>query len=343
MTNYQRSSFLALSFFAGTLEIGSIVGPVRAEWPTLWVFLVAAAYQFGALIGTKQLSRRNEIGVFFAVCTATLMVAMFRSRYGILLLVFSASMLLNAQRAGLGKAEISTSLKRSFRVGGFLAAGLLSSVATAVVVAAFAASVSFAVFLDRSMVSVPDGTIEDPAPMNRRMALILVLHQTHYFSYYPVVLLAFLVRFGIKLGVLVFLVGWVSYIATPHLIPRGDPWLVGIVGHCLLSVALVALWRTPIESWRWIALWTLTGFFGGTVVFLTRFAKQTCQMTEQQLAVVESFGHCVGISIAVLAVSLGFVQRNLVLVAALFAALTAGGLVTVRSNTGEMRWSETLL
>jgi hypothetical protein len=249
-------------------------------------------------------------------------------------LVMLASALINLSRAALGKAEISTTLKRCSRVLGFLAAPAM------LLPAVPGAAVLVAVVLSLCAVSLTEPAREATAigPSKRGTVIkwALVTHQMHYFSYCTVVIVTLLQQHSALIAVSLFILGWASYIAVPHLIGnRWEPGHTALWGHLLLPLVLVGLWVAPSAGPLWSLLWIATGFFGGTVVYLTRFSRERYGLNEGQLALLENIGHCLGAGLALALVCAQWSIHHLFAVGAAFAATTALLIATCLKSSGQ--------
>lgn len=336
-TNAKLALFLALSFLSGLFEIGVIIWGRDGRPDLVLAFLLALAYQLGALVSFRAPGRASWWGLLLA--TAVLGVAHLAGEAvgtaWMFVLVTLASALINLSRAALGKAEISTTLKRCSRVLGFLAAPamLLPAVPGVAVLAA--------VVLSLGPVSLAEPAREAAAsgpPSSRGTAIkwALVTHQMHYFSYCTVVIVTLLQRHSAIIAVSLFILGWASYIAVPHLIGnRWEPGQTALWGHLLLPLVLVGLWITPSAGPLWSLLWIATGFFGGTVVYLTRFSRERYGLNEGQLALLENTGHCLGAGLALAVVCAHWSSHHLFVVGAAFAATTAALIATCLKSSGQ--------
>jgi len=320
--------FIVMSFFSGLLEIGVVLwGVAESNDDFSLPFALAFAYQVGALViaikvgdyawkavaGTSVLAASTLYGNVMGAFDGTLATCV---------TVVLCSAAINLTRMRLGKAHISTTIKRCARVSGFLAAPMMMITGAPALVIMIASATCLAI----SLRSRPTNALAPPAVPGATDPILgtaLVTHQMHYFSYCTVIMVMLLQSYSPLLGVIFFIAGWASYIATPHLLrPQWSPGSAAFVGHVFLPLVLIALWYAPAGHSLWIVLWVATGFLGGTVVDLTRLA-QTRGMNEGQLVPLEGLGHCLGAGMALLMIASGHGTAVLFIAAAFFAAVTA--------------------
>ena len=332
MRRYDLAAFFALSFLSGMFEIGVVFRGWAGQQGLLFPFCLALAYQLGTLapypINTGRVTSLM-LGVVAIATLAALVLTTSLATWWLLPLVTMTSAATNLGRVALGKAEISTTLKRCARVAGFLCAPILISDL------ALCASVSLAVGLMsfpvvRNYARINPGELSDRPLGARRqfMTAALFFHQIHYFSYCTAIVVMLFSNHTPFLAVAIFIGGWISYIASPHIIgSKFEPERVALLGHAILTAVLYGLASAEPNSPAWYILWFLTGPFGGTIVYLTKYARRSHRYNEVALASVENLGHCVGSAIAVAWVAYLLPVSGLLIVASIFALLTAIALV----------------
>jgi hypothetical protein len=323
------AAFLAFSVVSGFLELGLILAAALGPDPFMAAALMALAYQLGTLVplpfavtrpATRALLACGAVLALAVLALAALAIPALPVR---MVLVAVLSAVVNLSRMALGKAEVSTTLKRSFRVAGFLAAPVMTLPA-ALPVAAF------------GVLALGTGVLWSSPPINRPasrmgglrprpvMTAALLAHQMHYFSYYAAVVAALAMTYGPVDGTIGFVMGWISYISAPHLAGRRlPPETLVVGGHVGLALVLALLAAAMPGGWGWLILWILTGFFGGTVVYLTGLARQRFGFDEAALTGTENAGHALGALVACLWLATGGAVGQLFLIAAVFALMTA--------------------
>ncbi len=314
------AAFLAFSVVSGFLEIGIILDAALGPDPFLTAAMMALAYQIGTLVplpfaltlpATRALILSGAALALAAIVAPALPID--------LALVAVLSAVVNLSRMALGKANVPTTLKRSFRVAGFLAAPLMMLPAALPTAAICVLALGIGVLWTHQPVRRA-GALR-PMPM---ITAALVAHQVHYFSYYAVVVSVLAIAYGPVYGTIGFVMGWISYISAPHLAgQRLPPETLVVGGHVALALVLALLAVATPGAWAWLILWILTGFFGGTVVYLTGLARQRFGFDEAALAGTENSGHALGALVACLWLAAGGAAGTLFLMAALFALLTA--------------------
>lgn len=316
--------FLVMSFLSGLFEVGSILWMLGHASVVSAPFLAALSYQLGAAATSARVGRFGRTAL--AILTAFSAVLIFWRADLVCMTVatFFASALINTARMDLGKSEISTTAKRISRVTGFLVAPAFLLAWFAPVAFAAAAIFGSAGFLVSSQVHSRALPTRAGAQKYTPIRLALIVHQMHYFTYATVIIVSLFASHSAAQTVLLFTLGWVSYIATPHLIGhRQEPMSVALVGHLCLPLILLGMWAVPQGGIVWIILWVATGLFGGTVVYLTSYARKSFSVPEPELTALENWGHCLGSVVALVLVAIGFSAVDLLPIAAIFAGATA--------------------
>lgn len=246
------------------------------------------------------------------------------------LLALSAS--LQACRRSLVKTAIApkipTATKRAFRVSGFLLAAflpcsysLLLSMGTVIFGAALLRA-SGARSYSRVANKLTSETYQ--VALYRRLSLLMILHQTHYFVYaYAVLYLAFhIYAESINAAALSFALGWITYLSAERLWRRFPDRRVFICGHIFLAICLLSMSVIGSASWVSVLLWIMTGFGGGSVYCLVSISSKA-GLTSKHVEYTEDIGHLSGVLIALGLVSTGATFGGLAAVGAAFAAIAA--------------------
>lgn len=327
MPKVQLIQFLALSLISGFVELGVIIHGVAAGSGLMAPFALALAYQLGNLVPNPLPLRRLGFALLALATPAVLLIAPPADGLALWPLCLATAMvsaLINAARLSLGKAAISTTLKRSFRVVGFLCSvfALMHSVLLAVLI--LSALLAGLILWRQPETAVPAPQTRPAAPHSKTMSAALVLHQMHYFSYCTLVLVVLVMQLGPIWAAPIFVLGWLSYISVPHIIGSRYPAAPVVIGaHFALALVLLALGAAPHASPLWIVLWIATGLFGGTVVYLTRLAETDFRFSGAHLTTFENLGHVFGALLALLWVALKLPLDGLMTIAAGFAIATA--------------------
>jgi hypothetical protein len=313
--------FLFLSTVSGLVELGLVFIALAHDLPLDQVAALGLSYQLGNLVPNPLvLGTRARLVVAFTAVAAS---AAALDSLGIVPL-FATGATLGAviqSLRRLSKDSVSTTMKRAFRILGFV-------LAPAMTVAALLA-VSVALLL----ASLASRETAQPTRLRRPrlgfLTLVMVVHQVHYFSYVyfivPVVLIA--ARGQPLAAGVYFAMGWITYTSTAHLL-RGTRYVrYFIAGHLGLTCVLLAIACSHSPAVITV-LWVITGFGGGTVFCLERIAEQSHELSKPDLGFAENLGHIVGV-VAGLAVYLSSAAPHAPVVLAAGSALTACVLLLV--------------
>lgn len=289
-----RRTYLGLSLGTGIIEIGLPLLIARTNGSVLAVLGSGLAYQLGAPLA-RRVRHRAVVGavggigiVALAVAAAAGVPAWFVLAAGPLALVLQYGRHQTGPVSG-----VSTAVKRSTRIAGFLLAAVVTGPAIVVVASGLVVLVVAASGPGASCRTTPDRTWTRPRSL-------MVIHQAHYFVYaYSLVWL--LARQPAADGWIVgalFSVGWVSYTLTPSLLRNVDSRRAVVVGHAWTAAMLLGLGVVGDLVLTTI-LWIGTGFGGGTVFGL----RQLCEAAGDDEATIdhwEDVGHVAGAALAVL-------------------------------------------
>jgi hypothetical protein len=318
----QSALFLLLSLCSSVVELSVVFVGISRELPIPWVVALGLAYQLGNLVP-------NPIDIGPRVRDLTSITAMAAAgvlcldgwNLGVFLAVTAALGAVIQSLRKLAKDAVETTLKRAFRICGFLLAPLVSPVSIFVMAAGLAV-----ISLGSSH---NEGTTRLRRPRLRYLSLVMVVHQMHYFSYVyfitPVVLTAAGSR--LLLAGLYFALGWLTYTSVPHLL-RGTRYRrYFVTGHLFLAVALIAMAFTHSALWL-TAIWIATGFGGGTVFCLEKFNQRSGELSKSDFSLAENVGHVLGV-MAGLTAYLISEQTHAPIVLAGGAALAAAALLII--------------
>lgn len=332
MSNRRILIFLLMSGASGLLEIGVVVRALTTDG-LLAAFMAALAYQLGTLVPHPIRISSRHVAVFGAIAggaAAAVMLWGDAPRWLDFPAITAASLLVQVSRIQLGKAQIPTTTKRIARIAGFFASPLLvlpPSLPALLLLVGVAAVTTASGRFDPAT-----SRGRDHSPLNRRLAAIgLITHQVHYFSYCTMTLATLLLTLGASFGIGLFVCGWLTYVSLPHILGhRRSNARVAFIGHVALVPTLIALGSVQPAGITYCVLWMLTGFCGGTVVYLTRSAHADHGFAEPELASCENIGHCLGSALALCLATIAASPAALYSAAALMAAITAATLLIGR-------------
>lgn len=313
-------SYLTLSFLSGFVELGAVILVIRSEQPMYQIPLIGLAYQMGALF-------REPIELPSWQYYIAFLLSAFSSIFAIQspMLLFPAIFFLSVGIQGTRgmvseQHKIGTVVKRVSRVLGFACSGFLSLKILPVI-----AGIALLAILPlaKNYKTSPRISVKNnlkPGPLG----WIMMIHQSHYFSYAYIVPLLFIANYKIdpKMAGLLFCIGWLSYISSQKLF--GEKALIRsfIIGHILVSVTLaLAFFYFDNSLVFLLTLWFLTGFGGGTVYCLRKL-RASSTTDKSDLDSLENVGHVFGLLVCVAILKIYNVPQTVFVIASLLAATT---------------------
>lgn len=234
---------------------------------------------------------------------------------------------------GEEKSTCNTTIKRTARIIGFLFVPLINPLIFKTI--AVYTIISLLIFNKKKI------DLEDVDYRICNLDMIMIFHQVHYFSYcYFIMYLLFKFYPAYKsfAGIIIFVLGWISYTSVKHLIFIKDLFRVVVCAHILLSVTLLMINFIYPWSFTFILLWIVTGFFGGSVYIIKNILKNN-QETTLHIDFVEDLGHLLGAALSLSVVFSG-IQSYMFVFSATSALITALLIIRYRnicvtSNTYE--------
>lgn len=288
--------FFIFSFISGFVELGGVFYGINNQFTVVQIASIGLAYQLGNLVPVPIKINRN-----FAMGISTLSVILlsyyvfFHENYILLFIsVICLGMAIQSLRAEK-KANVSTTVKRFFRILGFILAPYFNI--------EFALAVSVFIILTLIFERKTDSeAIRVSRYRVRPLNWIMIVHQMHYFGYVYFILVI-LYNYGSSLRLIVygllFALGWLTYVSVPHIL-RGKQYPVYfIIGHSFLATVLLLL-ACSGSMITLIILWMLTGFGGGTVFCIEKINKRDNICSKDELTFSENVGHILGALIGII-------------------------------------------
>ena len=315
--------FSLLNLVSGFLETGAIIFALR-HFDVNVALVAAILYQFGNLVPHPiQLSKQTTS--IFTVFYAILILG---SLYFPLLGIIATPFLLGALqsvRSGM-KTDSGKMRKRSFRMLGFLLGFLFN-----VYLGLLCAAITLAAVILASQSSENNINI----PRFKKLQVVMMLHQTHYFVYcYAVMLIAYQ-QGGALVAAGLFFAGWLTYVFAPLAWKKGKNYRkMFLLGHSVLTIILLSIFFVP-SLYAKVASWLLTGLGGTTEYCIGQLEKQTGNYHELNHNCAENFGHILGVVICLGACLVTADLYISVLLAAIFALCAIMLMATVK-NKGEV-------
>lgn len=298
----RRGSTLGLAAAASLVELGPIASLLRAHNGLISLLIAGLAYQAGNSFQRISLSMGAPSLFVILTCSALAMLLIDVGALWWFVGIGTFSWSLQAIRrrfvAAPGDDLPSTAQKRAARILGFVLATILPPILWVPAVWL----ISLRSLARRSSIEIPRQP-KVPTRWGNSLEVIMVLHQSHYFSYcYALpLLLAESALGGIPFVGTWFACGWVSYLLAENAWRRFAPTHTFLVGHACLAALLVAMFVFSNFPWLVAALWILSGLGGGTVYCLT-VLHQAEGWPHQRLEVAEDFGHVLGVLISLILV-----------------------------------------
>lgn len=315
------SLYLFLSFLASLIELGPVVLLLGTQNSILSALIVGLCYQLGNLIpGVFRLPKKFLITITIVGCLFSVVSSKFPFAFYVSVTLASVS-LQSLRRAISSKGDlmVTTFAKRLSRIAGFALSGMFSY---------WMISVVLVILIIVSIIGIPNTHVKPKLPLPTPIALVMVVHQSHYFSYayiLPALLLLYLHVPTPLVGVY-FIVGWLSYISTEKIV-RSEKYVnILIAGHILVALSLTSLgffyWSLPLV----IIAWFFSGLGGGTVFGITRINKQLILQSHTEIEFWEDVGHVTGVALSILlAIFLSSSPFKMFYASALVAIITALG------------------
>lgn len=287
--------YLILSFFSGCVELGCIIFSIQHHYPIYAIFLIGLAYQIGALF-TNPIKLPPLINYFLLIISFLIVIIFPESIIALALTVLLLSVSLQFLRNAVSKeAKVSTLQKRVSRVLGFLISPVIMQFY-------FFGFISI-IILVISLFTIGTGTstlkISAEKTGFRFLGIVMIFHQSHYFSYSYLIPVIFAYYYRIPFFMLgfIFCMGWISYLLSEKIFAKMNLVNTFILGHIFVSLVLFVLFLFSTKSLlALIILWFLSGFGGGTVFCLRRLNFENID-----LDLSENVGHVIGLLVGIIA------------------------------------------
>lgn len=339
--------FLGLSLLSSTVELGPII-ILAARGESLVVILLAGlAYQVGNLIA-GMIALPTILMVISGILAAVFSWLSSDHLSFFYLSVLLASISIQEMRRFLritqkDSVKVNTLLKRTVRIVGFVVSGFIGLTMYPWLISLIGA-VAIVVFLRFGRFSAKE---KNPFSLGvSPLSSLMVVHQSHYFSYAYLIPVLFLVVLDIPrhLVGIAFVVGWISYASVESLVRSSRLVGVFIVGHVVVATALFCLGLFYRSLPAVLGAWFISGFGGGTVFALTKLNKMAAT-TSVELEPWEDIGHVSGVILSIVFVLLApnafrdafWASSIIALIAALLMAISAGWISRSISQSGRFK------
>lgn len=282
--------FLFLSLISGSIELGGIIQAIIMKLSVLQVVGIGLAYQIGNLVPNPvKLNKTLTVTASLLSFLCFMIVIFYSYHYWIVFAGFGFIAMAIQSLRSMQKENVGTTVKRVFRIAGFLLAPFCGLIVTGVIAVLL---LTISLFSKWQV-----GHAQIIKPELKFINTIMIIHQMHYFSYaYFMIILISQITTGLNpvaIGIL-FTLGWLSYTSVSHLLRNDTYEKYLIVGHVFLTVILLLL-ALNYHSLLAVILWILTGFGGGTVFCIDKINQLTKESTKSDLTFSENIGHILGV------------------------------------------------
>jgi len=329
--NFSKNNFLYLflSFLASLMELGPVILLLDSQYSVLSALFIGFCYQLGNLIPSiarlpsKLLIIITIIGCLFSVFSEDFPFAFYVA-------VTLGSIVLQSLRRSInskGDLLVTTFTKRLSRIVGFAVSGMFSYWMITVILLAL---IIIGFVITHNLDTSHHFSVRPLLPSATPIALVMVIHQSHYFSYAYILPALLLLRFFIPTSFvgMLFIVGWLSYISTEKLVHSQRYIHVLFIGHALVALSLSALGYFQASLPLVMISWFFSGLGGGTVFCLIQINKQLTLQSHTEIEFWEDVGHVTGIALSIILVIFLFSDPfRMFYASALIAIITALGVV----------------
>lgn len=291
-----KAIFLILSLFSGIIELGGVFYSFKIGLDSQYTVIIALLYQLGNLFPVP-LKLNKALLIFFNSITFFSMNLMYvykiNSWICFFIVYLLTTIIIQSLRAE-GKAEVSTELKRTFRIMGFIISYLFSfkmlfiiNLLTFILVFFYPKDKKFFCIYPKKINS---------------LGKIMIYHQVHYFSYVYILLIIFYKSNQLNLLkiAIYFSISWIVYTSIPIIISSENYKKIFIFGHLYLTILLLMFFFVKNITIA-IIFWTLSGIGGGTVFCIKKINKKSKKyMNNEEIIFYENIGHILGVIISLI-------------------------------------------
>ncbi len=286
--------FLFFSMLSGILELGIVLKPF-AEGMPIWVsLLMGVMYQLGNLL-FKHYSRNINIKIGFATLIICGMYWYYNNIITETIFVMLLSLCIQIVRARY-KTKCPTSLKRTFRIAGFILS--LFMIKYSRYIMTICTILSFIAMIQK----YNDEQKVIKKQHYQKISITMIFHQIHYFMYtyiMPLTVMELTDNNALE-TVILYALTWIVYL-IPGLIAEKNknynPKFVFILCHTLLACVIGTLTFAFLSKDIIIGLiaWMLTGIGGGSVFCIEQFVTND---KKRGMSLSENIGHIIGATLA---------------------------------------------
>jgi hypothetical protein len=304
-----------LSSFTGFIEIGIIIFLIKQNFNINQVLIAVLCYQIGCFFSTNIQFRKKTVTALCFFCMGLYaLIIMIKFSLFIFLIAFAQTSISLQSIRDSQKTTVSTGAKRIFRVIGFATAPFFNIPAL------------FVIMVATTSILLLDPNANNQNKFNFRPIgyneFIMIFHQIHYFTYAYFIVIVFLIDFKMNdfFTVLIFVLGWISYLAVPYLLRGRKYKMYFILGHLHLTIILISMFLSNSQIFLAV-LWILTGIGGGTVFCIEKILSENKKLDKTGLKLAENIGHVGGLFIGIIVYNLHSTTKAPILYSSLFALI----------------------
>lgn len=324
--------FLFLSLISGAVELGGILYAIEQQFTIFQIVSIGLAYQLGNLI-PNPIRLNRALTILSAVAAACIFFYALNTTnsFGLIFAGYIFMAMAIQSLRSIQKENVSTTVKRTFRILGFLLApfaGVAFSTGVAIILALIGLFVKWTFESFRIM-----------RPRVRFLSWVMIIHQIHYFSYayFVIILLWQATPWASSFWVGIFFVlGWITYTGISHFLKKEHYFKYFILGHSFLTIVLLLMAWQIDNGLLVIILWIATGFGGGTVFCIGKINSKTQALSKQDIVFSENIGHVVGVLAGMLIYQLTNSVSSVIYLAGLSAALAMLLMVVYKLTTNKV-------
>lgn len=286
--SFRTFIFLVLSLLSGFFEIGGVLWAIREGKEVYIIIGIGLLYQLGNLVPVP-IKINKVLSIIFSIISfgAGILMCIDPEKEMLIMFIMCFNACVIQHLRSLMKDKVGTTIKRVFRVLGFLIAPFFS-ILTCVICTALLLIVACIGQSGEKPTLVPCKV--------RSINVIMIFHQMHYFGYvyFMLIILNKYVTLSDNFILsVIFVIGWITYLIVPHILKGKNYVKYFICGHILLALILLGLsafYNLKIAA----ILWMLTGFGGGTVFCIKKINDDFGISGKNDIILSENIGHIGG-------------------------------------------------
>lgn len=282
--------FLLFSMLSGFVELGNIFWTIYNDNSVLACIGLGLAYQLGNLVPVPiKLNKNVNLALIVISIFLVSIYNFINANYWILFLLIILTAMSIQNVRSIMKDSVSTTVKRAFRILGFVLAPIC-----------YNEKVLFGIIIFIFIVTVMQQNNQEfkiDKCKIKFINLVMIFHQMHYFSYVYFIIYIMIfhnIHWSKLIYGCIFALSWLTYIVMPHVFCKESYAKYFIVGHLFLTLTLICmiLFR---DNNLIILFWIITGFGGGTVFCIGKIngIKKFC--SKNDLILSENIGHILGV------------------------------------------------